>query len=284
MPSLFIAIHLLLSVICLAAVLRLPPGSRASKLFYICVCLFVMLGFILERRMDWGWFVMRHTTSNLPYLTNLIFEGAVVLAGLLWRGASDRSERNRAIVLTIPLVGLALFSYSWYFQPLPHGMYGKADKTGYCRQTTDDTCSPAAAVMLLNSKGITADEAEMAALCLSRAGKGTSELGLLRGLVQKSAPNGWRVRMINSTPAELHLLAGPALLAVGLSRTAPKKIVEKMREFGWEPGQYHSVVVMGGDATGKWLDVADPSYGREKWPAEHLAVLWNGRALVLEKQ
>jgi hypothetical protein len=79
----------------------------------------------------------------------------------------------------------------------------------------------------------------------------------------------------------LHSLDGPALLAVGLSPTSPAALADKMREFGWEPGQYHSVVVMGGDPTGKWLDVADPSYGREKWPAGHLSALWNGQALML---
>ncbi len=283
MPLVFIVIHLLLGIACVVVALRLPAGSRLTTRFCLCVWLVVLLGFVLEHRMEWGWHVIRATTSNLPFLTNLLLEGAAALAGLLWRVATDRAEHNRALVLSVPLVALALYSYAWYFQPLPPGMNGRADRTGYCAQTTEDTCSAASAVMLLNSKGIPADEAEMAGLCLSRAGKGTPELGLLRGLVQKSAPYGCRVRMISSSSGQLHKLTGPALITVGIGRTAPKEIVDKMSEFGWEPGKYHSVVVMGGDASGTWLDVADPSYGREKWPAQHLDILWNGRALVLER-
>jgi hypothetical protein len=281
MPPLFIVLHLLLSFVCLAVVLRLPAGSRASKLFCLSVWLCVLFGYLLERQEDWGWAVMRMTTSDLPFLTNLTLEGAMALLGLMWRNAQAQNDRIRALVLSLPLVGATLFSYAWYFAPLPGGMTGKADRSGYCHQTTEDSCSAAAAVMLLSEKGILTDEAEMAALCLTRAGKGTSALGLMRGLMRKATSHGWQLRLITCTPMHLHSLDGPALLAVGLSPTSPAALADKMREFGWEPGQYHSVVVMGGDPTGKWLDVADPSYGREKWPAGHLSALWNGQALML---
>jgi hypothetical protein len=31
------------------------------------------------------------------------------------------------------------------------------------------------------------------------------------------------------------------------------------------------------------FDVADPSYGRERWPAADLTPIWDGRLLVLER-
>ena len=283
MPLLFIAVHLILSVVCLSIVLWLPYGSRRGNVFCIAVGMCVLFGFLLEWEEEWCCMLMQAITSDLPFLTNLILEGAMVLVGLLWGSTKVRSDRIRAVVLSLLLVGVAVLSYAWYFAPLPNGLTGKADASGYCRQTTEDSCSAAAVVMLLNQKGIRTDEAEMAALCLTRAGKGTSRVGIMRGLIKKSAPYGWHVRNITCTPADLHGLSGPALIAVGLSPTAPSALAAKMKEYGWRPGQYHSVVVMGGDPSGKWVDIADPSYGREKWPTEHLAALWNGKALILSR-
>ena len=56
-----------------------------------------------------------------------------------------------------------------------------------------------------------------------------------------------------------------------------------MAGYGWPRGLRHAVVVLAADPAGEWLEVADPSYGRERWPAEGIEWLWDGQALVLAR-
>ena len=56
-----------------------------------------------------------------------------------------------------------------------------------------------------------------------------------------------------------------------------------MEGYGWNVGSRHTVIVTGTDATGKWIEVVDPSNGKERWPAEELGHLWEGHALLLVK-
>jgi len=257
-------------------------GSRAGTLFCLSVLLLVLFGFVLERRLDWGVTVMQRTTPDLPFLTNLSLEGAMALLALLWGLAKEPKARKRAMRLSLPLLAVVLWSYAWYFEPVPAGLTGRIDANGYCRQSSEESCSAAAAVMLLHSKGIATTEAEMAAFCLTRSRWGTPTLGLCRGLMLQSSPYALHLRQIHTTPERLSQLGRPCIISVGLSPTAPREVVERMSEYGWEQGHYHAVVVMSGDAGGQRLDVADPSYGREKWPTAHLKDLWNGTALILD--
>jgi hypothetical protein len=121
----------------------------------------------------------------------------------------------------------------------------------------------------------------MGRLCLTRAGYGTPALGLARGLALKGRARGLRPRLAFARPADLYRLGGPSVISIGVSRTAPAEIIERMREYGWEPGRHHAVVVLDADPKGEWLDVADPSFGRERWPTKDLEYLWDGRALFL---
>jgi hypothetical protein len=281
MPLPYAALHLLLSLGCLLLALRLQLRSRTMLCFCLSLLLLVFFGFIVERWLDAGLFVMRLTGPDLLFFTNLSLEGAAALLVLLWRSAGDKRAKRRALVLSAPLLALVLWSYAWYFAPLPERLTGRVDTNGYCHQTSDDSCSAAAAVMLLNARGIPTTEAEMAVLCLTRAKYGTPTLGMCRGLALKSAPRGWRVRLVHATPAKLYTLGAPCIISVGISPFASRAVIEKMAQYGWEPGQYHAVVVLRGEPNGQWVEVADPSYGQERWPTEHLAVLWSGKALLL---
>jgi hypothetical protein len=68
---------------------------------------------------------------------------------------------------------------------------------------------------------------------------------------------------------------------VGLPPVTPPAVVQRMEQYGWQPGVRHAVVVLEADPAGAWLEIADPSYGRERWPTQDLDVLWDGRALHL---
>ncbi len=128
-------------------------------------------------------------------------------------------------------------------------------------------------------------EAEMERLCLTRDEIGTSPAGLFRGLAVKAAPYGLRPRPVFvSRPEQLRLLKSPAIINVGLKLNTPAATATKMEGYGWSTGSGHSVVVLGTDSSGKWIDVADPTNGRERWPADDLNYLWDGCALVLVKE
>ena len=86
------------------------------------------------------------------------------------------------------------------------------------------------------------------------------------------------------TPRDVRQLSRvplPPIISVGVASNAPVEVQERMADYGWSRALRHAVVVMAADPGGEWLDVADPSYGRERWPAEGIEWLWDGQALVL---
>src|SRR5262249_50882540 len=150
---------------------------------------------------------------------------------------------------------------------------------------TEDSCSAAAAVTLLSLYDIRSDEAEMAALCLTRERFGTTPLGLYRGLTLKSRPHELSVRVVHcNSVVDLARLARRSIITVGLNHDSPPDVVARMESFGWAKGVHHDVAVIDVDPDGQWIDVADPSNGLERWPAEDLLPIWGRFALILERR
>lgn len=117
----------------------------------------------------------------------------------------------------------------------------------------------------------------MAEACLTRPDRGTSDLGLFRGLAR--ACPGRRVRFVEA--ARVEDLPAPCLVLCGLD---PTRVEDPLRavlrdEAGWSEGVVHAVVFFGVDA--RSVEVGDPRFGRERWPREHFDALWSGRALVV---
>ena len=280
MPPLFVLFHAAASGLCLRAMCRLT--GRWRQAFAALILLLASIGFVVERRSDWAGIMLRVTGSNLVFLTNGTLEAVIVLLCLLWQAAVELKAKRRAVFLSVPLLCVALWSYTWYFAPLPQPLTSTLDRTGYCPQSTPDSCSAASAVMLLHLHGISATEAEMAYLCLTRANMGTPTLGLVYGLEQKVAKRGLHPRIISlASPAELGSIRPGCILSVGLKRGLPADVEARMRGYGWEPGVHHAVVIVGADPNGAWLDVADPGYGREHWPLQDFAYIWDGQAIIL---
>lgn len=288
MPPIFILLHLALAGLCFGLALRLPVRSPWRVVLGAGMLGIALLGFALERIPAWSWHAMRFAFKDLVFVSNVSLAAVGTLLGLMWKNALHEEKRRaaiaRAVVLSVPLVGVALYSYAWYFSPLPSTLFGKVDKKGYCQQTSDDSCSDCAAAMLLAQQGIRADEPEMARLCLTRLKQGTPPLGLFRGLAVKGREKGLHPQFVFlSSPAGFYALHRAAIIAVGVKASAPRDVKLKMENYGWNPGQRHAVVILTGDKKGKWIDVADPTYGKERWPTKDLEWLWDGSAVVLSR-
>jgi hypothetical protein len=286
MPAHYLCLHLLLTGLCVAVVLRLR-SKGALALF--CIPLFVIagLGFGIERIPDWAWSSYGVNWPDLVYLCNLSLEAVAALLTLLWRNANnvrERTTRIRLTILTVVALAITFRSYAWYFQSPPANLTGEVDATGFCRQTSEDSCSAASATMLLHAQGIATTEAEMARLCLTRSDFGTRTLGLFRGVATKAQERGLTPHLASIPVGEWGRAAAlplPAIISIGQRGVASAELRRTLRRQGWVPGLRHALLLVRADPAGQWIEVADPSYGRERWPTETLIYLWDGRALVL---
>jgi predicted double-glycine peptidase len=284
MPLLHVGVHLLLTAACVLATLRLNAKSAAAWVLGVGGLAVVIAGFAVERRYDLAWSAMAGGWPDAVFYTNLSLEGVAVLVTLLWRSARDRPARLRAAALSAFSVGAALWSLKWYFGPAPADLTGFVNSAGYCRQTSEQSCGAAAAATLLFQHGIRTTEAEMGQLCLTRAGFGTTPLGILRGVAVRGREHGLHARLATVKPeGDLARLPTPAIISVGLHGDAPPDVAQEMEGYGWTPGLHHALVVLSVDPKGRTLKVADPSYGQETWPEKGLRWIWDGRALYLTR-
>lgn len=241
----------------------------------------VVVAMLVYSRLLW------HNTilaSWLPY-SNLIVIGnwfplfLAALAGIVIE-MRHLARLRRGGVVTV-LGGFACFAV---FLPLIGDVPRCGEQwtsIGDCQQTTPFTCSAASAATLLQMHGIAASEQEMAELCLTR--RGTSWLGLYRGLKLKTQGTGWDVEIVCCSANEVERnYDQPMIMEVGLEADAPIDAAFRS-EFGWIPGVRHSVVLTG--ITNHRLHVVDPSplIGREVWDEQLLQLLWRGQAMRLVK-
>lgn len=281
MPLPYIALHALLTATCFYLALRTP--KRWSLPLRLLALGLTLAGFAVERSPEWAWDSMAWGLRDLVFFSNISLEGVTVLLVLTWRdihASGGKLVYVRGAVLSLLLLGGVVWSYSWFFAPLP-AVSGHLNQDGFLLQTSDASCGAAAAVMLLHAYGVESDEKEMAELCLTRAGSGTRPAGIFRGLAVKGASEGLRPQVVTLRPEEFHKLGKPAIIAVGLRPGTPPPIAARMAERGWPPGFRHAVTVFGGTPDGTWLDVGDPQFGRERWPIQDIKPIWDDRALVL---
>jgi len=251
---------------------RLSPRAGAALAFGVCA---FIVGFtfhlsdkiVLARLLPF---------SSVIVLGDWLPPAVALLAGLAWRRMPGGPWRKA--VLVVPLVAICgLRSYGRLFGDVPP--LGQARwKAGVCRQTSQASCSPAAAATLLAARGIDATEAEMAALCLTRDA-GTSMLGLYRGLKLKTRGTRWDVEAFRGDIESLRREPGPVILSVRLD-PGPGVDARYQQLWGWAPGVNHTVVFFGFAGDGK-TDVGDPAIGREHWREEDVRVLWHGEGIRL---
>ena len=216
--------------------------------------------------------------SNLVVIGDMLPAEGALLLGLSWPLIAGGARRKAVVI--VPLLLAMTYQANWpLFAKGP--MVGDKWREGVCRQTSAVTCVPAAAATLLQYYGIAATESEMADLCLTTP-RGTSMLGLFRGLKIKTEGTPWEVMPFVGTREDLRKLGvGPVILSVGIDPTS-KADRQYQQENGWIPGVNHTVVLYGFLADGK-IDIGDPAVGRETWSANDLDLLWRGEGIYLAR-
>lgn len=172
--------------------------------------------------------------------------------------------------------------------PLPDaGPRSGAIRDGVVLQSAPSSCGAAAAATLLRALALdpAATEAELAPRCRTDPRRGTSDLGLQRGLL-RSAPER-TVRFAWPGLDGLRARRAPCLVFVGLDEgaaTTPEHRAVLRDRCGWSEGVSHAVVFyeMSRDAEGDCVWIGDPRIGRERWPLRDFVALWGGMALVVD--
>ena len=223
------------------------------------------------------------------------------LAPLLCSMAIARASSSRQRVVTSVLAGAAI-GCMVYVEPLllrrPVQLRGsRMDRHGVWIQSSDASCGPAAAATFASALGVSTSETEMTDLCLARRPIGVTPLGLYRGIRTKLKGTAWRCRMANLSFAEF--VSG--LSEVGDEAIASRAHISELTDgrpilffarlgendssdlrSSWNLGTRHIAVLLGVDQTGRAV-VADPAFGVETWPMDHLEVLFDGLTVIPER-
>lgn len=140
----------------------------------------------------------------------------------------------------------------------------KFDPFGVCRQTTDYTCGPAAAVTALGRLGLTADEGELAVLSYSSPFTGTLPTCLYSALKNRYSSDGLRCLYRRFDSVDQLRNAGVTLAVV--------------RE-AFLTDHCLTVLNVSDDA----VTVADPATGTRLIPHSQFEKIWRFSGIVLER-
>ena len=254
---------------------RLSPRATTGVAFAVCGFIVAFIFFLSDHLL----LARLLPFSNVILLGNWLPPAVALLTGLAWGRLPGSGWRKWALV--VPFVGVcamqSIEKVSGDVLPLGEDRW----KDGVCRQTSQASCSAAAAATLLRAHGIDATESEMARLCLTREA-GTTMHGLFRGLKLKTKGTAWDAKAFRSDVNGLRGDAGAVILSVRLD-PGPGVDDRYQRLWGWAPGVNHTVVFFGFRDDGK-TDVGDPAVGREHWRVEDVRTLWHGDGIRLVKR
>lgn len=266
-------ISVLLFVVCWQVCRRYANGRKAIALVTVAL----LLGYSWWLR-DRALFVQLFPLTDAVVYGNWFLPFSALMAAIIWTGVPGGVSKRLAYA--IPLIGLSLFLTIrplWGEPPACSSRW----ENGVCLQTHGTTCLPACGATVLKRAGIESTEAELSQLALTR-NTGTHWLGMYRALRIKTAGTGWRVTVFEGDIAQLRQrIDTPIILNVGIPDRSDLDPIYR-EQFGWVPGQLHSVVLLGfvGDDR---VEIGDPGVadGKEQWLLEHLETLYRGRGIQL---
>jgi predicted double-glycine peptidase len=172
--------------------------------------------------------------------------------------------RRSILIIVFMLVLVVAQQSSWHLGKPDMYDYKGTIVDGVCRQTSYETCGAASMFTLLNSKGITATEGEMAMLSMTAPRIGLSPQGAAYGLKRKLEQLG-RSEHIAIKVLELEDL-----------QKLPKPFLAGIKFSSWTN---HMVCVL--ETTQEYLVVGDPiSVGQKKWSWKNFRKMWSGFVIV----
>jgi hypothetical protein len=139
------------------------------------------------------------------------------------------------------------------------------DKDGICRQTTNYTCGPAAAVTALEHLGLNAREGEIAVLSQSSPVVGTLPTMLCAALEKRFSQDGLRCEYRRFDSVEQLRKTGVTLVVIKEGFLLD-----------------HCIVVL--EVLENTVAVADPMTGKELIPIEQFEKIWRFSGIILERE
>jgi Peptidase C39 family len=277
LPGIFLTLTL-----CVGGLLLGPIWSRGrSTRHRIAVVLICMAGIVVFR----AWIEERlWVASIIPWsgaLTMVALSPALacIAVGVGWEWLGP--TRLRRSFISVALIFTALFaSWRMLIERRAPTQYDYRSG-GWVLQTTQASCSPSSAANLLKHYGIRVVEAEMVDRCLTTS-RGTTRLGLYRGLKRTLAGTPFDVRPFWPTTEELLSRSEPAIIFVMLNSSEgidPRYV----RDWGWRVGLKHVVVLTGREGPDH-VRVIDPAVGEEVWEIASLNLLFQGEAVEIVKR
>lgn len=270
-----VLILLVATLVLFAAVTRLTVRWHPRVNDATAAGVLILLGFYIRYVWDNIELARWLPISNLIIVGNWLPLGIAVLGGLAWNRVPPPITRKLfAVALLFSVAVFAVYSPFRGEPPVCHDTW----EDGVCRQTTQATCSAAAAATMLRDHKIIATEQEMVDLCLTRTG--TTWLGLYRGLKLKTAGTEWDVEIISGDIDEL--LKDPQESKIVFLRLTAD-VAEKNSQYeakGWIAGTSHSAVLLRVFGNQNCL-MGDPAVGMERLSVVDLMQLYEGRGMRL---
>lgn len=269
MVDLYMSLGIMISLCGLAASAGASLQKRAGRVtivgveFLVCVATAAYLHWLWDRPV---------LSRLLPFSGTIILGNWLPIVGSLFLGVclkTQRIARVRRVVLATAMVSISGYSLA---RPMlgeaPACLPSKPQRT-LDFQTTNQTCSAACAASLLRLHGVSADEEELAKMCLTR--RGTHWLGVFRGLKLKTANTKWDVVAEEVDVEELFTRqTNLGILAMSFQSQGADNRPDP--EWGFESSVGHTVLILQ-SRSALSLDVFDPSpdYGFETWDKDVLA-------------
>lgn len=258
--------------------LGIVVAEHTSKRFNILILILTLLTMGVYLYYLWDDILLAKLLpfSSLIVVGNWLPPLAGFLAGVAWKSMPGSLRRRNLYAVAMLVISLiAMVEPVWGRAPECNDAWDDF----VCRQTSETSCSAAAAATLLRLHGIVSTEQEMAELCLTQS-RGTSWQGLYRGLCLKTIGTDLEVEVLRCSARDLVVLnKSPLILVVGIPRGVAVDPIYT-EEYQWGVGDLHSVVFLGFERDGS-ARIADPEIGVETWSWEDLNVLVRGRAIRL---
>ncbi|KAA5543691.1 hypothetical protein FYK55_10870 [Roseiconus nitratireducens] len=300
--DLWIAIGFIVAVSGLAFIAgrRLSLSVYRDRPLLFAECLIFSLVFAF------GWFGRLQWASALPVSAALCWSNWMPVflaftAGLACEVRAVRAVWRSAVSGVLMIIGIGFLVLPVIRPVLAPIQISEIAlwKDGVCLQSNEASCGPAAAATLLRQAGVIApprhfealaspspiskrqmaasSEAAMARVCLTSE-KGTSPLGLFRGLQITLAGTGRDARVASSEPSLWQSLG--QLPNVAVIRFHNDQSAGPVQRLLGTSGEGHAVVVHSRTADGKWK-VADPAVGWLTWDDQEFRRLFSGDAIYL---